>query len=164
MSQSVTVEILVDPFLASQESIAEILLKLKDYGAILKTIGGILEEGLLEWFETRGEGTWAALSPVTRRDKAARGFGDMPDLVRTGALKAALTQDGAFGHKFLVSQDSVTVGVLGDMIPYANWLATGTRNMPARILVNIPADTMNKVLQAITDWLGGGDAVRVYAA
>ena len=156
MATQLPVEIWFDPALASPEAAADILGKLADFSPILQEIGGILETGEADWFDSRGEGTWDALTPATRADKARKGFGDRADLVRTGELREALTTLGAPGHKFIVTGDSVTIGADDAVIPWANYQAS------MRVIVNITADTMDRVIRAITDWLGGGDAVRVY--
>lgn len=163
MTLALPVEVVIDPSLCSPERLADLMEKIQDYGPVLQSVGGVLEEGLLEWFTSRGEGTWALLSVTTIRDKIQRGFGDMPDLVRTGELRAGLTERDAPGHKFLVSASAVMVGVFGDVIPRANWLATGRANMPARVLVNISAGTQERILDLIREWLGGADGVMVYA-
>lgn len=163
MSLEIDVHVIVHPDLISDESLAELMAKLSDFSPILERVGGIFEEELADNFESQGYGTWAPISQVTRRDKERKGFGNEPDLVREGTLERALTMRDAPGHKFLVSPTELIVGVYDEVIPYAKWLANGTRNMPARILINITASGVDRTLNMIKEWLGVGDAADVYA-
>ena len=140
-----------------------LLEKLTDFAPILQEIGGLLEGQLAENFDTRGYGGWAPLSDFTVLDKARKGYAGQPDLVRTGALRAALAERDAPGHKFLVSGDQIIVGVYGAVIPYASYLANGTARMPARILAQLMPGTQQHIIEIITEWLGSGEGVRVIA-
>lgn len=157
MPTSLPVEIIFDPSLAAPGAAESILAKLSDFDPILQEIGYLLEEGEMEWFDSYGQGLWSPLAPSTILDKRRKGFSDQPAVVRTGSLRDALIFHDAPGHKFLVTSNSVTIGVDDDVIPYANYQAS------MRVIVNITADTRERVIRAITDWLGGGMAIEVYA-
>ncbi len=145
----------------SPERLQELLEKTADFGAILQDVGSAAETGLREWFDTQGGGTWAALRPSTLLDRQRKGYGGEPDLVRTGELRAALTERGAPGHKFLVGAQSIQVGVYGS-VPQSALARTG-RNRPARILAMITPGAQEKIIQILTEWLGSGAGVRVVA-
>ena len=155
--------IVVDPALVTGRRLDELMEILKDLKPILKTIGETLETEIAQGFASRGFGTWAELSPLTRADRMRQGYGSQPDLVRSGDLRAALTEADAPGHKFLVSANEVRVGVYGSVVPYAYWLQRGTPRMPARLLVQARPETIDRIVQSIMEWLGGGPGIRVMA-
>lgn len=163
MSFLCPIQVVIDPALVSPRRLRELLLLMKDFSPILQTIGETLETEIAEGFDSKGFGTWAELSPYTKKDRERKGYGGLPDLVRTGELRAALTERDAPGHKFLVSANEVTVGVYGAVIPYAYWLDSGTARMPARMLVQARPETMERITQLILEWLGGGLGIRVVA-
>ena len=163
MSVSQSFEIVIDPQLVSRERLEMLMEKLADFQPVLQEIGTILEGQLAENFDTRGYGSWAPLSAFTLKDKQRKGYGGQSDLVRTGELRAALTERDAPGHKFLVSGSEVIVGVYGAVIPYASLLANGTARMPARILAQLLPGTQQQIIEIITEWLGGGEGIRVIA-
>ena len=151
--------------LASPEQQAGILQKLADFSPVLEQrIGPVVEEEQAENFATRNWGGWAALAPSTVREKEVLGYGGRPDLVREGTLQAAFVP-GMPGHKFLVSPNSLIVGVYGDVVPYADELARGdpARHLPPRVLITLRPGTIDAIIALLLDWIGGGDAVRVYA-
>ena len=164
MSLTLHAEIVIDASEVTPESMALLRDKLDDFSPVLTDIGSLIEEGLAKNFETQGYGSWAALSASTQASKERGDYAGMPPLVRTGDLKAALTERDAPGHKFIVEPNSLTVGVLGDAIPYAGYLDSGTGRMPARMLITVTPGTLEKIVQAILDWLSVGDAARVYIA
>lgn len=161
MSVSQTFEIVIDASLVSPQRLEELVALTRDFSAILQDVGGAVEGGLQEWFDTQGDGSWAALRPSTVKDRTRKGYAGHPDLVRTGELRAALTERGAPGHKFVVGPQSVEVGVYGT-VPQSV-LARPGKNRPARILAAITPDAQERIIQILTDWLGGGAGVRVVA-
>jgi phage gpG-like protein len=163
MSLLLPITIVVDPALVTASRLNELMAMLEDLEPILKTIGETLETEIAQNFASRGFGTWAALSPLTRENRTRSGYGGEPDLVRSGDLRAALTEQDAPGHKFLVSANEVRVGVYGAVIPYAYWLQHGTARMPARLLVQVRPETIDRIVQIIMDWLGGAAGIRVMA-
>ena len=85
-------------------------------------------------FKTRGKGTgdgrkWVRLSPRYRARKA-REFPGRPILVRTGALRSALT--GGSGSRVRANKKSLSVGAKGEPERIGTYHQFGTRNMPAR--------------------------------
>lgn len=84
------------------------------------------------WFSSEGEGTWAPLSASTLRSKP-RGDGI---LVRTGALRASLTQAGArYGYNRI---NRATL-FLGTTHPAASFHELGAprANLPRRELIGV---------------------------
>lgn len=161
MSTVIHAHIVIDPALVSPQRLQELMSMCRDFSPILSDVGNVLEDEIAENFFTRGYGTWAPLAKATQRERYRLGFSGRPDLIRTGALFEALTKRGAAGHKFLVSSNSLTVGVYGDVIPYEYWLANGTRRMPARVLVQVGTDGQARIIQLIKQWLGADAGVEV---
>ena len=105
-----------------------------------------------EWrkqFATEGShfGTsWAPLSPGYRKWKAAH-FPGQPILVRTGRLRASLTQ------RPLGIEEVTSKGIrLGTDVPYGQFHQRGTRVMPRRQLYSNKADAtraraISKIMQ-----------------
>jgi phage gpG-like protein len=81
-----------------------------------------------ERFDSRGEGTWAPLAASTVREKAQRGL-DPRVLHATSALRISLTKKLAKGSYSRVFPNFM---LFGSTVPYAHFLQTGTRAMPAR--------------------------------
>lgn len=166
MSIVVPIHVLLDPALVSDPARVEALLvKMSNFAPVLESLGQPLEQEIAEWFTSQGEGTWAELAPSTVRDRFRKGFGPNNPLVRTGKLLAALTERGAEGHKFLVTENSLTVGAYSDAIVYMSRLAEGdaAAHLPARMLVNVRAGFIDRAIDAILEWLGAGPGVTVYA-
>ena len=85
-------------------------------------------------FRTRGAGTgdgrkWVRLSPRYRARKA-RDFPGRPILVRTGALRSALT--GGSGSRVRKTKKTLTVGASGEQAEIGTYHQLGTAYMPAR--------------------------------
>ncbi len=79
-------------------------------------------------FDSRGEGTWRPLAPSTIAEKARKGQ-DPRILHATGRLRASLTEredPDAYERIF------PNFMLFGSSVPYAHYLQTGTRKMPAR--------------------------------
>ena len=166
MSSIIPVEIVVDAErLQSPEALADLREKLADFSPILSEVGKVIEQGLLENFDSQGDGSWPALAPKTVAEKAHHGYPDTPEL-REGRLKAAATQRDAPGHIFTIGDNSVTVGVDTQIVPYAGVQNDGdpAKGIPPRILVQIGPGYIEAVIDLITEWLGGGEAVRVYVS
>lgn len=163
MSEVLPIHIVIDPRLVSEYRLAELLERCADFSPVLQTIGHVLEDSIFQWFTSQGFGTWAPLSAYTIAEKERLGYGDQPPLVREGTLRDGLTRPDAPGHKFLVSPNEVTVGVYGEVVPYAYWLDSGTARMPARALVHATPEAIDKILEIVLDWMGGSEGVRVYA-
>lgn len=164
MSQVLQIQVVIDPSLVDPDRLDRLLELTRDYSPVLATIGDIFEEELAENFEMQGFGQWAQLKRSTWEEKDRLGYSGQPPEARSGDMFRGLTQRDAPGHKFLVSADSVCVGVYGDVIPYAYWQDTGTRVLPARILAQVRPETVDRLIQLIIEWLGGAQAgVNVYA-
>ena len=162
MSLSLNAHVIVDPSLIPDPfALSALLAKLADFEPVLTDIGSLIEQGLEEAFDSQGHGVWPSLARATIIEKYRLGY-DATTEVRTGLLFRALVQRGSPGHKFVVTENSLTVGVLGDMVPYAHIQAVGSkRNLPARIMIQITPQTMEKIISTLVDWLGGGDAVTI---
>lgn len=101
---------------------------------ILPKLLPVLEVETAKQFDAQGAGpqagSWAPLSVSYAKWKQAH-FPGRPILVRTGALKDALTGDEATPFaKRQVSGNSLSFGTSG--LPYASFHQTGTGRMPAR--------------------------------
>lgn len=166
MSLTVPIHVLIEPALIRDPArLEQLLVKTRDYAPVLEELGQPLEQEISEWFTSQGEGTWAELAPSTIKDRFRRGFGANNPLIRTGKLLDALTVRGAPGHKFLVTENSLTVGAYGDAVVYMNRLNKGdpSAHLPGRLLINVGAGFIERAIDAILDWLGAGPGVTVYA-
>lgn len=124
----------------SEPTLARLTTALERAGAELADVGKhilpkllpVLEVETGKQFDAQGAGpiagSWAPLSVSYAKWKQAH-FPGQPTLVRTGALRAALTGPGA-GARRDVSGDTLSFGTVG--IPYASFHQTGTGRMPAR--------------------------------
>jgi phage gpG-like protein len=81
-----------------------------------------------ERFDSEGDGTWKPLQPQTIAEKARKGL-DPRILHATGRLRLSLTKKGAPGSYSRVYPNFM---LFGSTVPYAHFLQTGTRRMPAR--------------------------------
>jgi hypothetical protein len=83
-------------------------------------------------FASEGGGQWPGLADSTIKDKARKGFGGMPMLVREGALRAAMVQPwSAAGGIWEALPGEVSMGT---NIEYASYINSGTEKMPHRSL------------------------------
>lgn len=97
-------------------------------------------------------GEWDALAASTVRDRERKGYGgEGPIEVRTGELKAAVTQRGAPGNVFEVNGMTATFGV---EMPLAEWQHYGTsRGIPPRPLVGLSQYRKSAIINEIDDWI-----------
>ncbi len=98
-------------------------------------------------FRTRGAGTgdrrrWVRLSPAYRARKA-RDFPGRGLLVRTSALRDALTGSGS-GSRVKRTKDSLEVGIKGPAAEYGKYHQTGTRYMVRRPPIKFGKNLRNK--------------------
>ena len=148
---SVEAQIIIDPNInTTPEKLEALQQRLADMKPVMADIGDIFQQELADNFDSQGGGSWVSLAPSTIRRKTTDQM-----LVETGALRDALTTRGAAGNKFLVSNNEVVVGVYPDVLPRAWWINSGTRRMPARMIINVT--DMNRVVNALVDFLSGGD-------
>lgn len=87
--------------------------------------------------EGGASGSWAPLSVSYAAWKEAH-YPGQPTLVRTGALRLALTDSSSINARREVTSDSLSFGTRG--IPYATAHQTGTGKMPARPYLDFGAD------------------------
>lgn len=99
-----------------------------------------------ERFEASGPG-WAPLSPRYRAWKT-RHYPGRPLLVREGDLRASLTGGRGFIHRR--EPHGVTVG---SAVPYARFHHRGTRDMPARRLVEVDSATRTRWAKMVQRYL-----------
>lgn len=126
---------------AAEPTLARLTTALERAGAEVANVGKhilpkllpVLEQGAAAQFDAEGAGPvagpWAPLSARYAEWKAQH-YPGQPILVRTGALRAALTSGTAQGALRDVGDDSLAFGT--DGIPYASNHQTGTGRMPAR--------------------------------
>ncbi|WP_436664231.1 phage virion morphogenesis protein [Alicyclobacillus acidoterrestris] len=98
-----------------------------------------------ETFEQQGPG-WRELAASTIKERAAKGYGPAPILVRTGLLKNSLTVRGAPQQVLNITENSMQ---LGTSVPYAMYHQTGNlksdnypmgTHPPKRQVVRLPFD------------------------
>jgi len=102
-----------------------------------------------------GRGSWAPLSPRYAEEKAKEWPG-APILVRTGALREALTSSSALGARRIMTKDAFDFGTSG--IEYGSFHQVGTATMPDRP----PFDFGTELERAVTESMKEGvrDAMR----
>lgn len=100
---------------------------------VLPKLVPVLEEAVARQFDAQGAGpemgSWAPLSESYAAWKEKH-YPGAPILVRTGKLRAALTDSNAEGARRDVGSDVLTYGTQG--VPYASHHQEGTSRMPAR--------------------------------
>jgi phage gpG-like protein len=133
--------------------------ELADVGKhILPKLLPVLEVETGKQFDAQGAGpqagSWAPLSTSYAKWKAAH-YPGQPTLVRTGALRAALTGPGSNARRD-VSGDSLEFGTTG--LPYASFHQTGTGRMPARPEFDFGPDFEAAMAAAVAE--GTREAVR----
>lgn len=98
------------------------------------------------WFDSEGRGTWAPLARSTLRSKpAGKGI-----LVRTGALRASLTQAGArYGYN-RINRASLFIGTTH---PAAEFHEAGAprANLPRRELIGVGDADLNRWTKFVVD-------------
>ena len=94
---------------------------------------------------------WPPLADATLAEKAASGF-PAQILVRTGALRASLTESGGSG-----TVREVRFGVLefGTSLPYAKY-ALGTKRQPSRPLIKLRRSDTAKLASILTEYIVKG--------
>jgi hypothetical protein len=100
-------------------------------------------------FDTRGYGTWRPLSPSTIREKARKGL-DPRILHATGALRRSLTRRDAPDSYVRVFPNFM---LFGSSVPYAHYLQTGTRKMPARKPLGFTEAQKVTTLKRLQRWI-----------
>lgn len=96
-----------------------------------------------------GRGAWAPLSPKYAERKAEQWPG-APILVRTGALREALTSSSASGARRIMTRDAFDFGTSG--IEYGSFHQVGTSSMPDRP----PFDFGTELERAVTESMKEG--------
>lgn len=106
-----------------------------------------------ETFDSEGPG-WEPLKPSTIRDRKSKGFPAGPILVRTGKLRASLTERGADGQVLDVRKDQFTVGT---SVRYAMYHQTGSikvaNHPPKRSPVVIRPALQGQWNRRLVNWL-----------
>lgn len=84
--------------------VSTMISRTEDFAPLWPEIGRVWVEREQEVFATRSKSRWARLAASTIRSKRRAGVAGKPDLVRTGALLAALTQvkPRSSGSRFVV--------------------------------------------------------------
>jgi len=85
-----------------------------------------------------GAGKWAPLRPYTLRDRAAKGYGAGPILVRSGRYRASFVQRGAADHYERITQTGIgTMYEVGSDDPRGPELELGRADMAARSVTTL---------------------------
>lgn len=161
----IPIEVIVDySRITNKQELETIEYKLENYEEILQEICTVVEQGLLENFETEGNGTWQSVSPETEREKIEKGYGAEIEM-RTGRLKSALTNHDDPAHIVEIFDNTLTIGVSSSIIPYFDAQNSGdpSRNVPARQMMQVNEDTISKIIEMVKDWFGNLEAISVIA-
>jgi phage gpG-like protein len=138
--------------------------ELADFGShVFPKMVPVFEAEVAKQFELEGRGpnvgSWAQLSPAYEEWKG-RNYPGMPILVRTGALRDALTHSGANNALRDVNSSTFNYGTQG--LDYASFHQSGTEDMPDRPPFDFTADFERDVLRAALE--GAREAVHASGA
>ncbi len=154
MAQTVIFTIDVDPNLVPDGDLEPLLLALEDFSPVLDSFAQTLAAGEKAGFTSQGAGyglLWASPAASTLRQHEQRGTAFM---LRSGNLA------GSIGEAVNLSADAVQVGIDERQAPYADFLQSGTRRMPGRVLVAVTDDMIDAMMQTLREYLAdatGGD-------
>lgn len=115
-------------------------------------IGSYLSAYNRKQFATNGAyggKVWAPLKPDYFQWKLRNGIGHAT-LVRTGKMKVSYTS-----RPMKVERIGKTVAVYGTDVKYAHFHQSGTRKMPARIVMQANAKVRKDIKQIIADYISG---------
>lgn len=94
---------------------------------------------------------WKPLAPSTVRDRLAKGFGgEHPILQRTGQLLGSVSERGAAGNIFEVSDNGIRAGTA---YPIAKFHQYGTTRMPQRKMIGLRWATRSQILRILGDYV-----------
>jgi hypothetical protein len=146
----------IEDFIFEIEVIAE---RADDLSPAFEEIAGKLLNRERRMFETHGASSgryWAPLKPTTIKSKRAEGrpYPARP-LWASGELMRSLSERGARYQILDISEDSF---VFGTTHPSAEFHESGTRHMPRRPPVVIPAKHAKEYINDIKDWIFHGEA------
>lgn len=128
-----------------------------DYrGPVLTVIGQVHRKQELRIFATQGtagaSGAWPKLSPAYAKRKRKAGFGSRI-LVRTGAMKATLTQAGGPGyHQSFQRVGALAVFLLGGFSRIAGYHRRGTPPLPRREMLQKTQAQIAEIRRALFEW------------
>lgn len=146
---------------AAVERFGDELVDFEQY--VFPKVAGALEEYERRQFDAEGQGpvrgAWAPLSPDYAEAKEVEWPG-APILVRTGALREALTSSSSPFARRVMAKDSFDFGTLG--IEYASFAQTGTENMPDRPVFDFDSDMERDLTEALK--AGAREALRASRA
>lgn len=123
-----------------------------------KNIADAIRAGFQDNFESEGAagaGQWAALAPMTVRQRQARGFGGAhPILVQTGKYKNSFIRQGATDHIERVRSGGGGVVIeVGSSDDRGEKLEFGTGRIPARPVVPLGAGSEARIMDVIENML-----------
>lgn len=130
--------------------------EISDFSEAWQQVGeDLLGDFMLQFMSQGGEygawSEWDALADSTVLERERLGYGgEGPIEVRTGALRAAVTEQGAAGNVFEVLPDMLRVG-FDDQI--GTWQHYGTRKMPARPLIGLSQYRKSEIVNRIDDFI-----------
>lgn len=125
---------------------AELIRRGKDLRPVWNEVGEDFANEFKEDFSENGARigeSWAALKPSTLMQKARLGFGGLPTLVRTGALR----------DSFRVLDIGNLFVKIGTTVDYSIYHQMGTKFMPKRPVVGFPVAFRGKLAQKVADYL-----------
>lgn len=103
-----------------------------------------------EWMDSKGEGTWAPLSPRTISEKRHLGYAypERP-LYRTGKLYASATGSGGPYQYLSINPRRVNISLRG--APWWRYHQEGGRNLPARPIFVVTDKYVARVAEVLAE-------------
>ena len=140
---------------ATLRDLAANLLRVGERGADMRPVAEQIKEVYLRSnerrFATRGMGSWADDSDET---KARKSGGSL--LRDTGRLAESLTS--RFGSTQLEDHEPALLR-FGTEVPYARYLDSGTKHMPARKLIDLTPSEERRIADLLESYIAGGASI-----
>ncbi|MDQ2737385.1 MAG: phage virion morphogenesis protein [Actinomycetota bacterium] len=147
-------EVTVDGDTQLQRTLTRFAGRVQDVSPAFAKIADTIATGEEQQFTTEGRygsGGWAALSPKYRAWKERR-YPGMPILVRTGALRASLTQ-----RPFGVEHIGPLEMTIGTALPYSRFHQQGTARMPQRRPLELPDEERTALVKVLQKFIVSGE-------
>jgi len=113
----------------------------------LQNSSKIMMAAIMENFKSQGETfkvPWKPLKKSTIAIKKREGYGDMPPLVRTGAMKG--------GFRSSIEKNTMTID---NPVPYFQEHQLGFKRVPQRVMLRIDKTRLHLIIDAFLDWIVG---------
>jgi len=113
----------------------------------LQNSSKIMMAAIMENFKSQGKTFgvgWKELKDSTLRIKKKEGYGDMPPLVRTKAMRS--------GFRSSIRKNTL---IIDNPVPYFKEHQLGIKKLPQRVMLRIDKTRLHLVIDAFLDWIVG---------